>query len=62
MEERTLSDNAWNRTDISPSSSPVTILTELPHLHYKVAGKEIRCLPKFHEKAKIEHVIKFNGI
>jgi len=54
-----LSNYAWNRADISPSSSPVTILTELPRLNYKVTGKEIRCLPKFHEKAKIENVINY---
>jgi hypothetical protein len=62
MEERSLPKNAWKRTEISPSSSPVTILTELPCLNYKVTGKEMRCLPKFHEEAKIENVIKFDGI
>ena len=62
MEGKSLSNYAWNRTDISPSSSAVTILTELPRLHYTVTGKEVRCLPKFYEKAKIENVINFDAI
>lgn len=60
MEEKSLSVSAWNGSDISASSSLVTIVTELPSLHYKVTDKGIRCLPKFHETEKIKYVINFD--